>query len=100
MGSRMDPRKQFSKWLAKVGSYFWIAYLPALLVVICIRPEAATACVYLGLIVSAVMIIHVWAYTSNSIYEKARMQGTGIDGSGEGTEDGETDTDRESENNG
>ena len=54
------------------------------------------------------MIIHVWAYTSNSIYEKglmamldkARMHGTGIDGSGEGTEDGETDTDRESESNG
>ena len=108
MGNRMDPRKPFSKWLAKVGSYFWVAYLPALLVVICIRPEAATACVYLGLIVSAVMIIHVWAYTSNSIYEKGlmamldkgRMQGTGIDGSGEGTEDGETDTDRESESNG
>lgn len=70
---KMDPQKQFSKWLARSGAVFWICYLPALLIVICIRPEAAMACVYLGLITSAVMIIHVWAYTRNSIYEKGLL---------------------------
>ena len=70
---KMDPQKQFSKWLARSGAVFWICYLPALLIVICIRPEAAMACVYLGLISSAVMIIHVWAYTRNSIYEKGLL---------------------------
>ena len=70
-----DPQKQFSKWLAKSGSVYWICFLSAILIVITIRPEAATACVWLVLIVSFVVIVHVWAYTKNSTYEKGLRYG-------------------------
>ena len=66
----VDPKQQFSKWLAKSGAWYWIVFHTALLVVMCIQPETANACVWLALIVSAVMIFHVWAYTKNSTYEK------------------------------
>ena len=68
-----DPRQQFSKWLAKSGAVYWIIFLSALLIVMCIRPEVAIACVYMALIVSVVMIFHVWAYTKNSTYEKGLL---------------------------
>jgi cobalamin biosynthesis protein CobD/CbiB len=70
MRKRIDPKEQFSKWLAKSGAIYWICFLSALIVVIIIRPEVAIACVYLAIIVSVVMIFHVWAYTKNSTYEK------------------------------
>ena len=68
-----DPRQQFSKWLAKSGSVYWIFFHTALLFVMCFCPEVSTACVYMSIIVSLVMIFHVWAYTKNSTYEKALL---------------------------
>lgn len=73
MSPKKDPRQQFSKWLARSYSVFLIAFLSSLLVAMCIRPEVSTACVYLALIVSVVAIIHVWAYTHNSEYEKGLL---------------------------
>ena len=73
--NNFDPQKQFSKWLAKSGAIYWICFLSLLLVVIVIRPEAALACVWLALIVSFVAIIHIWAYTKNSTYEKGLRYG-------------------------
>ena len=65
-----DPRKQFSKWLARSSSWFWYIYLIIMAVIIAIRPEVANAVIYIVLTVSAVMIFHVWAYTKNSTYQK------------------------------
>lgn len=65
-----DPRKQFSKWLARSSSWFWFIYLILLAGLIAFRPETANAIIYIILIVSAVMIFHVWAYTRNSTYQK------------------------------
>ena len=73
MQNKMDPKQQFSKWLAKSGAVYWIVFLTSLLFVMCIRPEVAISCVYLALIVSGVMIFHVWAYTKNSTYEKGLL---------------------------
>ncbi len=68
--NRMDPRKQFSKWLAKSDSIYWFAAFTALIAVIAFVPDAAIACVYMAIILSVDKIINVWAYTRNSIYEK------------------------------
>lgn len=70
---RIDPKQQFSKWLAKSGAVYWIVFMTGLLFVMCLRPEVAIACVYMAIIVSAVMIFHVWAYTKNSTYEKGLL---------------------------
>lgn len=40
-------------------------------VILFISPTAALYSVYMGIIVTAVMILNVWAYTRNSIYEKS-----------------------------
>ena len=65
-----DPRKQFSKWLARSSSWFWFIYLVILAGLMAYRPETADAIIYIILIVSAVMVFHVWAYTKNSTYQK------------------------------
>ena len=70
---KVDPKEQFSKWLAKSGAVYWISFHTLLMVLMYLRPEIATACVYLSIIVSVVMIIHVWAYTRNSVYEKGLL---------------------------
>lgn len=71
MGSRrVDPAKQFSKKLARWTAVFWFVYMTWLSALLIIRPETALYCVYMGLIVTVVMILNVWAYTRNSIYEK------------------------------
>ena len=67
---RIDPKKQFSKKLARWTSVFWFFFMTWLTVLFLLVPEAAIYCVYMGLIVTAVMILNVWAYTRNSIYEK------------------------------
>lgn len=67
---RMDPRKQFSKWLARVGAIFWACYLPTLLVLIYLRPEVAMMCVWLTIIVTANKMLDTLAYTDNSKTEK------------------------------
>ncbi len=67
---RIDPKKQFSKKLARWTSVFWFFFMTWLTVLFLLVPEAALYCVYMGLIATAVMILNVWAYTRNSIYEK------------------------------
>ena len=69
----VNPKDQFSKWLAKSGAIYWIFFHTLLAVLMYLRPEVANACVYLSIIISIVMIIHVWAYTRNSIYEKGLL---------------------------
>lgn len=67
---RIDPRKQFSKRLARWTAVFWYFYMIWLSVIVYLRPEAALYCVYMGILVTLVMLLNVWAYTNNSIYEK------------------------------
>lgn len=69
-GTRIDPRKQFSKKLARWTAVFWFVYMAWLSVLLFLRPESALYSVYMGVIATAVMILNVWAYTKNSIYEK------------------------------
>ena len=66
----MDPKKQFSKKLARWTSVFWFAYMTWLSIILFMVPEAALFPVYMGLIATIVMTLNVWAYTRNSIYEK------------------------------
>ncbi len=68
---RIDPRKQFSKKLARWTAVFWFFFMTWLSVLFLLTPGSALYCVYMGIIVTVVMIVNVWAYTQNSIYEKA-----------------------------
>ncbi len=68
--NKMDPRRQFSKWLARSSAWFLIFYLIALLVLIYLRPDTAVACVYLAIIVSVIRIFDAGFYTKNSLTEK------------------------------
>lgn len=67
---KIDPKKQFSKKLARWTSVFWFLFMSWLSVLILLQPAAALYCVYMSIVVTAVMILNVWAYTRNSIYEK------------------------------
>jgi hypothetical protein len=67
---KIDPRKQFSKRLARWTSFFWFVYMTWLSALIMIVPQAALYCVYLAIIATSVMLLNVWTYTRNSIYEK------------------------------
>ena len=68
---RMDPQKQFSKRLARWTAWFWFAYMTWLSVVMVLQPQAALYTVYMGGMVTIVMLLNVWAYTKNSVYEKS-----------------------------
>ena len=68
-----DPRKQFSKRLARYGAVFWGLYLLIIAVLIYFQPETAIACVYLVLIVTVNKMLDTWAYTKNSTYEKGLL---------------------------
>ena len=68
---RIDPQKQFSKKLARWTSVFWFLFMTWLSVLMMLEPQVAQYCVYMGVISTAVMILNVWAYTQNSIYEKS-----------------------------
>ena len=68
---RIDPRKQFSKKLARWTSVFWFFYMTWLTVLMLLQPPVAIYTVYMGIIATIVMIVNVWAYTHNSVYEKA-----------------------------
>ena len=70
---RMDPRQQFSKWLARSGAWYWFLFMTGLIGLMYFRPETGESCVWLGLIVSVVMIIHVISYTRNSVTEKLAL---------------------------
>lgn len=67
---RVDPRKQFSKWLARYGAVVWGLYVFAILVLIAYRPETAMACVYLTLIMTCNKALDTVSYTKNSTTEK------------------------------
>lgn len=67
---RMDPRKQFSKKLARWTAVFWFAYMAWLSVLLLLAPASALYAVYLGVIATIVMMISVVSYTRNSIQEK------------------------------
>lgn len=71
--NRIDPQKQFSKKLARWTSVFWFLYMSWLSVLLLLRPESALYSVYMGIIATAVMVLNVWAYTKNSIYEKGAL---------------------------
>ena len=67
---RIDPKKQFSKRLARWTSVFWFFYMTWLSVIVLLEPSAALYCVYMAIIVSVIMMTYVIAYTRNSIAEK------------------------------
>ena len=67
---RIDPKKQFSKLLARWTSVFWFFYMAWLSVIVMLEPTAALYCVYMAIIVSVIMMTNVIAYTRNSIAEK------------------------------
>ena len=68
---RVDPREQFSKKLAGRAEWFWFGFMGVLVIAIILSPDSADAAVYLGIMVTAVMLISVVAYTRNSTMEKA-----------------------------
>ena len=70
---QFDPRRQFSKRLARYGAVFWGLYLLIIAVLIYFQPETAIACVYLVLIVTVNKMLDTWAYTKNSTYEKGLL---------------------------
>lgn len=92
---KIDPKKQFSKKLARWTAVFWFLYMTWLSVILLLRPEAALFSVYMAIIATVVMILNVYSYTKNSIYEKAILGlldktkiELGIKNSKEGDEEG------------
>lgn len=73
MNIKTDPRKQFSKKLAKWTAVFWFVYMAWLSVLLYLQPSSAVYAVYMALIATVVMCINVWAYTRNSVYEKSLL---------------------------
>lgn len=66
----MDPKKQFSKWLAKFGAISWIIYIFAVLGLIAYQPEVAMAGVYLTIIITVNKALDSYNYNDNSKTEK------------------------------
>lgn len=101
---RMDPKKQFSKRLARWTAVFWFFYMTWLSAILVIRPEAALFSVYMGIISTVVMLINVISYTRNSIAEK--MAFTLLDKTkleltmGQGSKTDKENTDEETEEEG
>lgn len=71
--NRMDPKKQFSKRLARWTAVFWFFYMTWLSVILILSPAAGQYSVYMGIIATAVMMANVIAYTRNSIMEKLAL---------------------------
>lgn len=66
----IDPKKQFSKRLARWTAVFWFFYLLWLSAVMLLEPSTAMYVFYMSIVVSVVMIVNVLAYTHNSVMEK------------------------------
>ena len=66
----VDPKKQFSKRLARHTAFYWFFFMTALLALVYVVPDAAVYILYLSIVVSVVMILNVVSYTRNSIVEK------------------------------
>lgn len=75
---QVDPKEQFSKKLAGRAEWFWFGFMGVLVIAIIVSPGSADAAVYLGVMVTAVMLISVVAYTKNSTMEKALYAATQI----------------------
>ena len=67
---RIDPKKQFSKRLARWTAVFWFVYMTWISVIMLLQPETALYVFYMSIVISVVMIVNVIAYTSNSVQEK------------------------------
>ena len=67
---KIDPKKQFSKRLARWTAVFWFVYLAWLSSVMLMEPSTAMYVFYMSIVVSIVMIVNVLAYTHNSVVEK------------------------------
>lgn len=67
---QMNHQKQFSKKLARWTSVFWFVYMIWLSTIFILQPTTAMYSVYMGIIVTVVMMVNVVAYTHNSIQEK------------------------------
>ena len=71
MGSvRIDPKKQFSKRLARWTAVFWFLYMTWLSVIMLLQPNAAMYSFYMSIVATVVMMVNVVSYTANSIQEK------------------------------
>ena len=73
MAQRIDPRKQFSKRLARWTAIFWFLYMTWLSVIMLLEPRTANFSVYMGIICTVVMIVSVVSYTHNSVMEKMAL---------------------------
>lgn len=72
---RIDPKEQFSKKLATWTAGFWFVFM-CMAAGMCVAvPAVADAAVYLAICASVIMLVNVWAYTRNSVYEKAILAG-------------------------
>ena len=67
---RIDPKKQFSKRLAKWTAVFWFLFMTWLSVIMLLEPSAAMYSFYMGIVCTVVMVVNVASYTTNSIQEK------------------------------
>ena len=72
---RVDPKEQFSKKLAMWTARFWFLFMCIASAMCVFVPETSDAAVYLAICASVIMLINVWAYTHNSVYEKAILAG-------------------------
>ena len=67
---RIDPKKQFSKRLARWTAVFWFAYLTWLSILMMMEPSVGQYCFFMSIVVSIVMMANVILYTINSVTEK------------------------------
>lgn len=67
---RIDPKKQFSKRLARWTAIFWFAFLTWISILMMLEPSVGQYCFFISIVVSVVMMINVILYTINSVTEK------------------------------
>lgn len=67
---RIDPKKQFSKRLARWTAIFWFVYMTWLSVLMMLQPSVAQYAFYMGIVTTVVMIVNQVSYTHNSVMEK------------------------------
>lgn len=67
---RIDPKKQFSKRLARWTAIFWFLFMGWLGAILFLAPESGLYAFYLSIVVSLVMIFNLCLYHSNSKREK------------------------------
>lgn len=70
---RIDPRQQFSKWLARWTALYWFFHMTLLTAVLIIEPQSAQYAMYMSIVTSVVMLINIYAYNRNSLTEKALL---------------------------